>query len=93
MILFLILIVLIAVLVIRSQMHRQHREMMSAVNPERLQAIDAANRAEDRRRWFMALSALGGIVFFIILGYGCGQIAKFKGFVNVPDHPKTEAQP
>ena len=86
-ILILLFVVVIAVVVVRRQMHRQHREMMSAVNPERLAAIDAAEREEARRQWTARLSVLGGILFLIAVLYGCGQ--GFKGFG--PDPVKIES--
>lgn len=86
-ILLLLFVVVIAVVVVRSQMRRQHREMMSAINPERLAALDAANREEARRQWTGRLSVLGGIIFLIVVLYGCGQ--GFKGFG--PDPVKTES--
>jgi hypothetical protein len=86
-ILILLFAVVIAVFIIRGQMHRQHREMMSAVNPERLAALDAAEREEVRRQWTARLSVLGGIIFLIVILYGCGQ--GFKGFG--PDPVKTES--
>jgi hypothetical protein len=54
---FLLLVIANGFLSFRAQSKRQHREMMAAVNPERLAALNAAEHAEARRKWAGILSA------------------------------------
>lgn len=72
--LFLICIVIVAVLALRGQSRRQHREMMRAVNPELLEKMDAANRAAGRRALFGRLWIIAAIATLGLFIYGCGKI-------------------
>ena len=63
-ILLILLLIFFAIIGLRSQRARQHRELLSAVNPEKLREIDNKARAEFRAR----LIVLGGAaLLFVIL--------------------------
>jgi ABC-type Fe3+ transport system permease subunit len=70
MILFLILFIVIALLLIRGQMKRQHREMLSALNPEKLRELDEIEREKNRR----GLIAFGCIMVVLLLAYACSLL-------------------
>jgi hypothetical protein len=86
-ILILLFVVVIAVVVIRRQMYRQHREMMSAINPERLAQLDAIDRVRAQKvvNAFLCILGAFGLLFLLAL---CGQ-CQFKGFG--PDPVKIES--
>ena len=85
-ILILLFVIVIAVVLVRSQMHRQHREMMSAINPERLAQLDAIDRARAQKvvNAFLCILVAFGLLFLLAL---CSQ--GFKGFG--PDPVKIES--
>jgi hypothetical protein len=78
---FILLIVIAAVVLgIRNQSERHHRELLAALNPEKLRQMDEEKRAADRQGWINAAITFGIIICFGLLIHGCQQIAKFMGF-------------
>jgi len=71
MILLLILFIVIALLLIHARMKRQHREMLSALNPDKLRELDEIEGGKNRR----GLIALGCILAFFLLAYACTLLA------------------
>jgi hypothetical protein len=76
--LFLFLLLILAAVLIswRAQSRRQHREMMSALNPERLAELDAEARAEARAQWIARLGIVGGAIAISLFFWTCAEIPK-----------------
>lgn len=86
MLLFLLLIVIVAVLLVRGQMKRQHREFLSAVNPERLKELDEIARWKNRQTVITLAIIVPVIILGSLLTYSCQQQPK-KPSVTYHEYP------
>jgi uncharacterized membrane protein len=78
-------------LVIRRQSYFQHRELIKAIDPERIAREDAIDRARAQK----VVNLFIGILVFFGLLFLLAFCAQFKGFGPDPykPAPRTELQP
>ena len=78
MILFLILVVILAAVMIRRQMHFQHRDMLRSIDPERMAREDAISRANVQKLYYAYGTILAGFGFLVLLFFV--SQCQFRGF-------------